>query len=243
MNKMFRITDLLRICVKNLFYIASGILAGGLSLYVVSAFILHPRYVSSAELYVFNPNNMVNVSGIDAYDLAAAQKMTSTYITILNSDTILDQIYEKLTESYSIDELNQKMWLEAKRGERCLTNQAIRRCIEIQNVDSTEVIRIMVETKSPILSMEICQWLLELSNEQIPKIIGKGSVKDVGGVSFPMEPASPKLWINTLSGAVAGGFLAAAAVFLAGYFDNKITTREKLTEKMKVTILGEIPEM
>lgn len=243
MNKMFRITDLLKICINNIFYIASGAILGGLSLYIISAFILHPRYISSAELYVFNPNNLINVSGIDAYDLAAAQKMTSTYITILNSDTIIDQVNEKLMETYSTDELIEQMWLEAKHGKRYLTNKAIRKCIKIQNVDSTEVIQIMVETKSPILSMEICQWLLEFSSEQIPKIIGKGSVKDVGGVSFPMEPSSPKLWINTLSGAVIGGFFAVIVVFAAGYFDNKITTREKLTEKMKAIILGEIPEM
>lgn len=243
MNKIFRITDLLEICIKNIFLIGSGALLGGIILYVISAFVIQPQYVSSAEMYVFNSDNLFSTAGIDAYDLAAAQKMTGTYITIIESDLIVDQIYDRLSEKYSQDALNEMMNLELKKWKKQLTNQAIRDCIEVENVDSTEVIRITVETKSPILSIEICQWLLELSSDQITRIIGKGFVKDVGGVSFPLEPSHPKLAVYTLIGATAGGLIAAAAVLLAGYFDNKIMSKESLEKRVQMNILGEIPQM
>ena len=85
--------------------------------------------------------------------------------------------------------------------------------------------------------------MVELAIDQIPKIIGKGSVRDVGGSSYPLEPSEPDLAENTIVGLGVGGSLSIFILWVVWYFDRKITTKEKLIQKTGTVILGEIPKI
>ena len=239
----FSIVDLMRLCIKHIFVILSGAVIGGLLFYLISAFLIKPQYESKAELYIFNPDNIITNSGVDAYDLAAAQKMADTYIAILTGSTVMDQIRQRARDHYTMSALDEMMRLDTSYGKKELTNRSLLACFTVEKVNATEVLRITAKTNSPVFSVELCQWMVELAIDQIPKIIGKGSVRDVGGSSYPLEPSEPYLAENTIVGLGVGGSLSIFILWVVWYFDRKITTKEKLIQKTGTVILGEIPKI
>ncbi len=237
----FSIVELIQLCIKHIFAIFSGAVLAGLAFYILSAFVIRPQYESKAELYIFNPDNIVRSSGVDAYDLAAAQKMTDTYIAILSGNVVMDQLLQLVESSYDLETLDNMIKLDHSLGEKKLTTQSLLACFTIEKVADTEVLRITATTNSPIFSVQLCQWMIELAIDQIPQIIGKGSVKDVGGASYPLKPSGPDLVENTIVGVVLGGSISVLIVLLTWYFDKTITTKDKLIQRTGAVILGEIP--
>ena len=80
------------------------VLCGGIALgYTVA--LIKPQYTASVLLYVNNSNISVGSASfsISNADLSAAQKLVDTYVVILKSRRVLNQVIEESGTAYSYD--------------------------------------------------------------------------------------------------------------------------------------------
>ena len=91
--------------------------------------------------------------------MAAAQKMTDTYIAILSGNVVMDQLLQLVESSYDLETLDNMIKLDHSLGEKKLTTQSLLACFTIEKVADTEVLRITATTNlanifSTALSMD-----------------------------------------------------------------------------------------
>ena len=117
---------------KSLFAVA---ILGGVIGFLISSFVLTPKYTSIADLYVTNKNT-VDSSNVNINDINASQKLVDTYIVMLQTNSITDEVLKELKDK-NIQEATLLSYLK------------------FSSVNKTEVLRITVETESPKLSYSI----------------------------------------------------------------------------------------
>ena len=71
--------------------VVCAVIIGGLTFAYTANFIT-PMYRSSVKIYVNNRQNTSQNTGISSSDLATSQRLVATYINILSSDTVLQEV-------------------------------------------------------------------------------------------------------------------------------------------------------
>jgi capsular polysaccharide biosynthesis protein len=201
------------------------------------------QYTSSVSLYVTNNtyNNSISDS-VNISDVNASQQLVDTYRIILSDDVVMDKIAEKLNENYSQEELSPYIEYDLNDNDELMpSTDALRKCIDFNAVEDTEILRVDVTTGSPKLSAEICTYVTDVAPETIIRVIGAGSVEPIGKVKVPKTPSGPNVKKNTVVGFVAGFVLAVAVVFMIYFMDNTLTNGDAFKNRINLPVLGEIP--
>ena len=239
MSKKYTIKDLIFLLLNKLLFLICALIIGAGSAFSVSKFFIAPKYQSNVSLYVKNSNDnstTKKTQGVDANDLTVSKSLVSTYIVILNSDTVMDKISEKLLKVYSEDEL--KSYFQFKDGQ--ITNQSLKECFTMAAVNQTEVLNIVATTKNPELSQKLCNIMADVAPNFLIRVVGAGSVEKIGEAKLYDSQVSPNVTKNTTLGAIAGLLIAILIVFIIDFFDNSIKDTSELQERLNKPILGEI---
>jgi capsular exopolysaccharide family len=195
---------------------------GGIIGFLLSSFVLTPKYTSIAQLYITNKNN-VDTSTVNINDINASQKLVDTYIVMLQTNSITDEVLKKLD------------------GEGMSETQLLN-CIEFSSVNKTEVLMITVETTSPELSLKICDVYSDIASKALEDIVGSGSVTILNHPKLPESqsfPSVPKFTV--LFGFV---FFVCLAIIYMLRLATKITISDEktLSERYNVPVLGAVPD-
>ncbi len=201
------------------------VLCGGITLgYTVA--LIKPQYTASVLLYVNNSNISVGSASfsISNADLSAAQKLVDTYVVILKSRRVLNQVIEESGTMYSYDQLLQR--------------------INAASVNNTEVFRITVTTGSAQESEKIANIIARVLPDKISDIVLGSDVKVVDYAVIPSQKSSPSLTKNTAIGALAGLVLVCAVIIIRYLLDDSIQSEDYLTDTYPdVPLLAVIPDL
>ncbi|MBR5524800.1 MAG: hypothetical protein IKU51_06010 [Clostridia bacterium] len=185
-------------------------------------------YASQCTMYVMNISTDAagNTSGISTTGLAAAQQMISEYVTILRSNSVLEEVSQKLKRNgydYSVVE--------------------IRSALDMQAVNNTAMLQITATTQDPYLSNEICNALMDSAPEKVTTVmLGLGSVSPVDRAQVGKKVGPNVVRIGILSAMVT--LLVSYAFFLLlRLADNTIKDERELKERFNINVLGAIPNM
>ena len=181
-NESFDSIDLIElfgVLLRRIWTIVLSALIAGCLAFGFTYFFISPQYEASTLLYVNNSDISVGSSSfsISSSDLNAAQKLVDTYVVILKSRTVLNEVIEKADVNYTYNQLSGMISAGA--------------------VNSTEVLRIVVTCGNPAEAERIANTIAEILPVRIPDIVNGSDVRIVDYAVIPSHRSSPSFTKNT----------------------------------------------
>lgn len=161
-------------------------------------------------------------TGITSNDIALNQKLVNAYREIIKSRKVLGRVINNLDLTYTLDELSSK--------------------VTVESINETEIIRISVVDLDNRLARDIANEIANVFNSEIVKLYDIQNIGVIDKAELTTNPynvsVSKQLIISSLIGLVIG----CAIVFVIFYFDNTIKSTEEVENKLKLPIIGVVPE-
>ena len=198
-----------------LFTLCFGVLA-----YVLSAFVLPPKYEATVSLYVNNGVVASGQTGTTLSDITASQELVGTYIQILNSETACADVIALLDLDYTVDQLQKMVSMNAK--------------------NETEVLEIHVTSPRPQEAVMIANTFLESAPNILIRVVKAASVETVDTATRAVK-VSPNTLRNSGIGLLLGFVLGAGIALLLFILDKRIKSEEDLKSHYQPPLLGAIP--
>ena len=237
MKHTYVLRNLAAVLLSRLRFILICTLLFGVAAMCAARFWMPFHYEASASMYVRNSaaSEAKQTGNVNINDLNASKSLVSTYIAVLTSQTVMNEVSRQLCAA--TDE--QTLWT-AFPGAGPSNPPNVLKCVKMSSVNSTEVMRITANTKSPEVSARICNILVSVAPEALIRVVGAGSVEVIDEAVPIYDPVSPNIPIVTLIGLVAGLFASVFLVLALDFFDDSVRDIEKLSKTFSRPILGEI---
>ena len=191
------------------------------AVFVYSKNFITPQYRTNISIYVNNSNKGQN-GGISSSDLATSQRLVATYIDVLKSDLVLDQVAQQL-------KLN-------------IPASALRGMLKAESPEGTEVLTVYVSNADKLLAAQIANAIADVAPGAIAEIVVGSSAKIIDRAKVPNAPYSPNNTNNALIGAMIGVIIAVAGICLRELLDVRIKDEEDLARICAAPVLGNIPD-
>lgn len=204
---------------KKIPIVLSAIL-GCILLTFLGSHIEKPQYTAKASMYVYNSGNRMSYN-ISAGELTASQKLVSTYIVVLESDNVLNQVCDEL-EDYD------------------LTATEIRKMLSASSIDDTEAFRIAVTAEDPKMAQEVCNTILKVAPDEIVRVVKAGSVEIIDWAQLP-ETSTWNIKKYIMMGGALGFALSFCYYLLRFLFDTTIYDEDILMDNFDMPVIGSIP--
>ena len=185
-----------------------------------------PQYTASTLLYVNNSNISVGSASlsISSADLSAAQKLVDTYVVILKSRRVLNDVIEESGTDYSYNELYSR--------------------INAAAVNNTEIFSITITADSPQEAEKIANTIALILPDKISEIVNGSDVKIVDYAVVPASKSSPSYTKNASLGALVGFVFICAVIVINYLLDDSIHSEDYLTDNYpEVPLLAVIPDL
>ena len=185
------------------------------------------RYEAYASMYA-RP-------GAAASEPAGNPSQTETYIAVLTSRSVMEEVSGRLVSA-----LDEKALRAAFPGADAENPPDLFPCVKISAVGGTEVLKITANTRNPEASARICNIILEIAPSRLARIAGAVSVEVIDEAVPISKPVSPNIPLVTLMGLLAGFGVALLSALALAFFDDTVRDAEKLSKTFSKPILGEI---
>jgi capsular polysaccharide biosynthesis protein len=199
--------------------IAAAVVAAGIG-FSLAKFVIPKRYTSEALMYVENSASKRDDSSININDINAAQKLVNTCQILFTSNYVFDDLNAHFGNIY--------------------TNEQLKKMIKIESVNSTEVLRVSVETGDPQESWNVANELVSLASDEFQRIIKGGSIETVSPPVFPQKHTFPNALYFTAGGAVIGLALLYIFFLIKDMLDTKVKPDDDLTAIYDLPVYAEI---
>ena len=197
----------------------SAIVCGGIS-GLVSFYILEPVYEANTSLIVNKEIKKTQITTTD--DLNYVQKLAITYGEIIKSRTVITSTIEKLKLDMTYEELE--------------------KIISVSNVSDTQIIKISIEHKNPVLATKICNTIPEIFTKEVQRISKASGVEVIDKAIVPEEPIKPNKIMNIAIAAVLGVMASVFVIFLMEALNTSIKEPKDIEEKLGIPVFGVVPK-
>jgi capsular polysaccharide biosynthesis protein len=167
-------------------------------------------------------NSTESSATITSGDISASKSLVETYITIIRSDTVLDEVIAEIGAWYTPKELNAMLTASA--------------------VNSTEVFALTVKHPNPDMAVRIVNAIVNAAPRHLAEIVDGSSAKIVELAKKPTLPSSPDLKKNTAIGGLGGFLVAAMVLVLVALFDVHVNSEADLNSISELPVLGVISD-
>ena len=214
--------ELFKVLLKRAWIVILCAVIVGTSVLVYTVNFVTPQYKANVTIYV-NNNSGKDSSYISSSDLAVALRLVSTYVNIIQSNTVLEKVI-------------------AEAGMQ-LTTEQVRSMISAEVVGETEMFRVTVTTANPQMSADLANAIAAVAPDEIAAIIEGSSAKIIDYARVPKGRSSPNFTTNTILGAAIGAVLAIAVILIQNLLDLRVRNEEELAKIGSVPVLGVIPDL
>ena len=198
---------------KILVIIATGIIVG-LAGFLVSKFLITPKYESETKLYVLN---RANDSATTLSDVQLSTQLTKDYQILVTSAPVMNQVIKELG-------------LNMKASELAST-------ISVDTPSDTRVLQITVTSNDPKRAKDIADKVAQVSSKKICDIMKIEQVNVIEEGSLSEEPAVDTVQKWTLIGIV----LSCAVIIIRSMLDDTVKTTEDVEKYFDLSTLAVIP--
>lgn len=216
---------LLRALLHKFPGIAMAAVACAVIAFLVTYFLIPPKYQSAAMFYV--NNNVLppgeGSPGISSGDISASRGLVQSYLVILNTRQTLNAVMEASGIDRTYEELKNMITAEA--------------------VDSTEIFRVVVTSPDPQEAEKIASAVADILPSRISGILEGTSARIVDSAVAATSPSSPGYLKNMAAGFAAGMILAAGWIVLNALMDSSIRSEDDLIQNCTYPVLAAIPDM
>lgn len=203
--------------------ILAAALVCGAAAWCVSSFFVTPLYSAKVSMYVSSDTKRENAASVTASELSASARLVDTYLVILKSNSVLNEVIERLQLPYSTERLRNE--------------------IQASSINSTEAFSVTVTDPDPARAVEIANTVAQVAPDEIIRVVKVGSVEVIDWAELPQKPASPNIKRNTALGAVLGLLLSSVCLVAADLLDTAICREEDVTKGLGVPLLGVVPKL
>ena len=156
-------------------------IACGIIGFIVSSFIITPKYDSTTKIYILNRQNNNNLT---LSDTQLASQLTKDYTELVKSRYVLETVIKQcgLNESYG------------KLLDR----------VTVANTTDTRIISITVRDESPQAAQTIANAIRTVSASHIKSVMDIEAVNVVDEANLPLSPAAPSITKYTALAAAIG---------------------------------------
>lgn len=201
----------------------------GISLAYTKVFVT-PMYRSSVTIYVNNSINTTNLEYIASSDLTVSQKLVDTYVAIIKSDRVLEEVKDVLDSS-------------KEEGEPTYSTARLRSMISAEQVESTEVFTVSVSNSNRKMAAKIANTIAEVAPDEIAGIVRGSSTEIIDWANVADAPYTPNYTKNALIGALVGFVLSVVYLTIRYLLDVHINDAEDLERMCDYPVLGQIPDI
>ena len=192
---------------------------------LISAYVITPKYESSAMFYVNNSNFSLGDASVSitSNDITASKSLVESYIVILDTRNSLNDVIDYA----GVDR----------------TYKEVREMLTAESVNDTEIFKVTVTSADPEEAEKIADAISYILPKRISSIVEGTSAKIVDTAVMPVVPSSPNITTNTLLGFLLGFVVAVAVIVLRELMDVTVRTEEDLTMSCPHPILATVPNM
>lgn len=209
--------------IKKYFWIliVATVIGGGVG-FLGSNMLIEPQYESAITMIVNTKQDNSTVVTND--NITSAQNLVSTYSVILKSNTVLNQVIDRLNLEITYDDLESNVYVNA--------------------VDDTQIMRVAVRNSDKEQSASIVNEIASVAPDIIVDTVEAGSCKVISQVMTSDSPVTPNIPKNTILAAAIGLMVAIILITLLTVFKvKKIVDDNDVQKYIDLPILGVIPEV
>ena len=207
---------------KKIWLIVASALVCGLISGLVSFFVLTPVYEANTSLIVNKEVENETTQMTTTDDLNYVQKLAVTYGEIIKSRTVITSTIEKLNLDMTYKELSES--------------------ISVTNVDSTQIIKISVQNKNPLIATKICNTIPQIFTTEVQRIVKASGVEVIDKAILPEDPIKPNKTMNVLIAIILGIMASVFIIFLMETLNTKIKEPKDVEEKLGIPVFGVVPK-
>jgi len=205
------------VCISKKFWIiVLTAIVFGIAAFFFTRFLIVPQYKATISMYVNNKTESTN--SLSTSDVAAAKSLVDTYITIIESSSVLEDIIDNA----NID----------------LTASQIRNMMSAKSLNGTEVFEVSITSASPEESEKIANLIADFAPSKISEIVNGSSVKIIDRAKVPTQPASPIMSKNIVIACLLGLIISCFTVIVVHMFDTTIHSEDDIKEFSNLPVLG-----
>lgn len=215
--------EFFRVLITKIWVVALCAVILGMSVLVYTVNFVSPQYNASVSIYVNNNSGTSDGTYISSSDLAVALRLVETYVNIIQSDTVLEQVIQE-------SGLN-------------LTAGQVRGMISAEAIGETEMFKVTVKTPNAQMSANLANAIATVAPGAIAEIIDGSTAKIIDYAKVPKSASSPNYVVNTILGAAGGAAVAILIILLQTMFDVRIKNEEDIAKISTIPVLGVIPQL
>ena len=221
-NIEINLREFFRVLLKRAWIVILCAVICGTAVLVYAKNFVSPTYQASISVYVNNNSGRDNPY-ISSSDLAVALRLVSTYVNIIQSNTVLEKV---------IDEAEVEMSVSQLRG-----------MITARAIGETEMFKVTVTSTDPKLSAQLANAIAKVAPGEIASIIEGSSAKIIDLARIPSAPTASGYTSKAIIGALAGAAVVILITLLQILMDVRINSEEDLAKISSVPVLGVIPAL
>ncbi|MBQ8797580.1 MAG: hypothetical protein IJZ56_05250 [Oscillospiraceae bacterium] len=196
-----------------------GAIGGALSV-GYARLMVTPTYASSIQLYV--NNQYPDSPGFSSSQITAGRELVDTYMVILESRNVLEDVLEMTELDYTYNQLKSMVSATA--------------------VNETEVFTVTVTGTDPEDAHQLANALADILPDKIAAVVDGSSVRVVDYAVKNGNPVAPSYSRYAMLGVLAGLFMSLLVVVVNDILDTRIHSEEHLATVYKdVPLLAVIP--
>ncbi len=198
----------------------------GAASFLLSKFVITPKYDSNTTMIVSNsnqnndPNNPQ--TNVELGQIQANKALISTYSEIVKSKGIAERVINNLGLDMDYEEFSSK--------------------VSIEPVKDTQIISVKVVDTIPERAMDIANETANIFKSSIGEIMNVDNVQILDGAILPEEASSPNIKKNTAIGIILGFVLGVAVVLFKEIADSSVKSSEEVTEYFDIPVIGIMPD-
>ncbi len=198
----------------------------GAASFLLSKFVITPKYDSNTTMIVSNsnqnndPNNPQ--TNVELGQIQANKALISTYSEIVKSKGIAERVINNLGLDMDYEEFSSK--------------------VSIEPVKDTQIISVKVVDTIPERAMDIANETANIFKSSIGEIMNVDNVQILDGAILPEEASSPNVKKNTAIGIILGFVLGVAVVLFKEIADSSVKSSEEVTEYFDIPVIGIVPD-
>ncbi len=203
----------------KLLWIIAAFVIGALIAGLVTQFAMTPKYTSTAKMYMVSSSSQ---SVVDLTDFNIGQSLSSDYVELLKTRTIVESVIQEQSLPYSYEQLIGML--------------------NVSVVADTRILSIQCTSPDKKEAMNIANALAEKGVTELPKLMETPEPHIAEYAIVAVNKSSPSLTKNTMIGALLGLLLMLGLCTIRFLTDDTFKTAEDIEKAFGVMPLTVIPE-
>lgn len=187
---------------------------------VLTFCVMEPQYEAFATFVVGVGRPLSHNENFEYSDVLLNEKLVSTYEEIAKSISISDTVVKNLNLNITYEEFAKK--------------------VKVVQVENTQVIKIKIRDKDPVLAARIANEFSKNFLTHIMAIMKMENVQILDRAKVPVKPISPRPALYLAISGLLGVFSSVFMILIYQYFDTSIKTPKDVENNLGLPVIGRV---